>query len=44
LIDGSYIFAASQDNVEADRKGQRGQKAEQTVSVALPDLKCTFLL
>jgi hypothetical protein len=43
LIDGSHIFAASQEKVEADRKGQRGQKTEHDENIPAPDLKCAFI-
>jgi hypothetical protein len=43
LISGSNISAARQDNVEADRKGQRGQQAEHGWSIIAANLKCAFL-
>lgn len=44
LIGDICIFAATQNIVEADRKGQHGQEAQHGVSVGLRDLKCACLV
>ncbi|MGC2045955.1 MAG: hypothetical protein WA669_19205, partial [Pseudolabrys sp.] len=43
LINGTNVFAASQDDVEADRKGQRGHKAQHGSIISLSGLKCAHL-
>jgi len=40
FIDGADVFAVKQDDVEAGRKGQRGQNAQHMAIVSPRDLRC----
>jgi hypothetical protein len=39
LLDGMGVFAVKQEKIEADRKGQRGHKAQHALRVGPGDLK-----
>jgi len=43
LMDGAGVPAVEEKNVEADRKGQRGHKAQHPLRVDPGDLKCAYL-